>query len=157
MGSILIISSGLFVGGMLVVAIIYVIGRGNVNKTEITEEKNPTMADENQYMSKFISEHPNFTPQSIIGMLNQYAMQLAYKKPAFKCSQEVYGKAPNDENLTALQQMKIVKTLINSYESGKMEVSVVFTNNVQEYMLTLSFDVFPKAMFLENYEIFIKE
>ena len=157
MGSILIISSGLFVGGMLVVAIIYVIGRGNVNNTEIKEEKNPTMADENKYMNIFISEHPNFTPQSIIGMLNQYAMQLAYRKPAFKCSQEVYQKAPNDENLTKLQQMKIAKTLINSFENEKMEASIVFANNVEEYMLKLSFDVMPNAMFLQNYEIFKKE
>lgn len=156
MSTLLLVSTGIFIVGMIVMGIVFAVMRSksNMQINDSNNEQN-VQEEEKKYIRAFIAEHPNFTEESLRNLLNQYADQLIIRKPTYRCSQQVYQKAPNDGELTQLHQMNHKATNV-IYENGKLDAGVIYTNFMEDYMLKMTYTVMPNAMVLEKYEILKK-
>lgn len=161
MSSLLFISSGLFVLGMLVVGIIYPIYKKKFIKQKETELENETEREEEKDVERvaidaFIAEHPNVSEVYLKNLVNRYICQIIIKKPLFRCSEEVCLKMARDENLEILRKMRIVETKILSYNDKILKADLIFTNYQEEYKVNAVFEVSVNDLMLQSYNIYKK-
>ncbi len=108
---------------------------------------------EKKHMEKFLTEHPEFTEETIKDLLKQYTVQLFNKNSINEFSQTVYEKMQKDSKLERMQTMEFRRTNINYYSNEKLNAIVVYTDNKDEYNVYLNCSVLGNKIQLDKYQI----
>lgn len=108
---------------------------------------------EKQHLQKFLEEHADFTETSIKDLLKQYAIQIINRKLINEFSQAVYEKMQKDSKLDKMQNMEFKRTNINYYGNAKLNATVVFSDNKDEYNVNLYCSTLEDKIQLDSYQI----
>lgn len=108
---------------------------------------------EKKHMEKFLSEHPEFTEESIKDLLKQYTVQIFNRNSINEFSQSVYEKMQKDSKLEKMQTMEFRRANINYYGNQKLNAIVVYTDNRDEYNVYLNCSILGNRIQLDKYQI----
>jgi uncharacterized protein YneF (UPF0154 family) len=108
---------------------------------------------EKKHLQKFLEEHPSFTEESIKELLKQYTVQLLNKNSTNEFSQEVYEKMQKDSKLDKMQGMEFKRVNISYYGNSKLNATVFYTDNKDEYNIYLNCNILGDKIQLDKYQI----
>lgn len=108
---------------------------------------------EKKALQRFLSEHSEYTEDSIKELLKQYTFQIFNRNPIDEFSQEVCKKIQKDSKLNKMQNMEFKRININYYQKPKLLAIVVVTDNKDEYNITLTCKVLEDKIQVESYRI----
>ena len=108
---------------------------------------------EKKHMEKFLSEHPEFTEESIKDLLKQYTVQIFNRNSINEFSQSVYEKMQKDSKLEKMQTMEFRRANINYYGNQQLNAIVVYTDNRDEYNVYLNCSILGNRIQLDKYQI----
>ena len=108
---------------------------------------------EKKHLQSFLTEHPNFTEETIKDLLKQYTVQLISRNSINEFSQMVYEKMQNDSKLNKMQSMEYRRTNITYYGNSKLNATVVYTDNKDEYNVYLACSILEDKIQLDKYQI----
>ena len=112
-----------------------------------------TNAFEEKHVKKLISEHPNFTEESLKDNLKEYTENLFNRNSISQFSQTVNEKIQKDSKLDLMQTMQFVRCNINYYANSKLSAIVTYTDNRDEYNIYLNCSIIEEQIQLERYQI----
>ena len=108
---------------------------------------------EKKALQRFLSEHPEYTEDSIKELLKQYTFQIFNRNLIDEFSQEVCKKIQKDSKLNKMQNMEFKRININYYQKSKLLAIVVVTDNKDEYNIMLICKVIEGKIHVESYRI----
>ena len=108
---------------------------------------------EKKHLQNFLSEHPNYTEESIKELLKNYTTQIFNRNSINEFSQTVYEKMQKDSKLEKMKLMEFRRTNINYYSNSKLGASVVYTDNRDEYNVYLTCSILGERIHLDKYQI----
>lgn len=108
---------------------------------------------EKRHLEKFLSEHSQFTEETIKNLLRQYTVQIFKKNSINEFSQTVYEKMQKDSKLEKMQNMEFKRANINYYSNDKLNAIVVYTDNKDEYNVYLNCSILGNRIQLDRYQI----
>lgn len=112
-----------------------------------------TSSFEKKHLQNFLTEHQNFTEESIKDLLKQYTIQIFNRNSINEFSQAVYEKMQKDSKLEEMRNMEYRRTNITYYGNSKLNATVVFTDNKDEYNVYLSCSILGDRIQLDTYQI----
>ena len=108
---------------------------------------------EKKHLEKFLSEFPSFTEESLKDLLKQYSVQLFNRNEMNEFSQNVNEKMQKDSKLDKMQTMEFRRTTISYYAASKLNATVVYTDNRDEYELFLGCTMVDNQIQVDSYRI----
>ena len=108
---------------------------------------------EKKHLQNFLQEHSNFTEESIKDLLKQYSIQIFNRNSINEFSQTVYEKMQKDSKLEKMQNMQFRRANITYYGNSKLNATVVFTDNKDEYNVYLICSILGDRIQLDKYQI----
>ena len=108
---------------------------------------------EKKHLERFLSEYPNFIEETLKKLFKQYTIELFNKNSISEFSQTVCEKMKEDSKLEKIKNMEFRRTNINYYANSKLEATVVYTNNRDEYEIYLTCNIQDGKIKLEKYKI----
>lgn len=106
-----------------------------------------------KHLQKFLQEHSNYTEESIKDLLNQYTIQLMNRNTINEFSETVCQKMQTDSKLDKMQKMEFKRVLITYYGSPRLNATVVYTDNKDEYNVYLTCNIVDDKIQVEKYQI----
>lgn len=108
---------------------------------------------EKKYLEKFLAEHTEFTEEKIKDLLRKYTIELFSRNSINEFSQVVYEKMQKDTKLEKMQTMEFRRANIIYYNNEKLNATVVYTDNKDEYNVYLDCTILENKIQLDKYEI----
>ncbi|HIU52086.1 MAG TPA: hypothetical protein IAB70_05680 [Candidatus Merdicola faecigallinarum] len=108
---------------------------------------------EKKHIEKFLSEHSEFTEESIKDLLKQYTVQIFNRNSINEFSQNVYEKMQKDSKLEKMQNMEFRRANISYYSNDKLNAIIVYTDNKDEYNVYLNCSILKNRIQLNRYQI----
>lgn len=108
---------------------------------------------EKMHLEKFLRDFPNFTEDSLKNSFKQYSIHLFNKNPINEFSQNVNEKMQKDSKLDKMQNMEFKRTTVDYYSSSRLNITVVYSDNRDEYELFFDCTIVENQFKITNYKI----
>lgn len=93
---------------------------------------------EKKKLEKFLADNPNFTEESVKETFKNFANQIINRNPISEFDEKVCEQMQKDSKLEKMQGMQFVRVNISHYDQSKVIAIVFFTDNKDEYNMTIS-------------------
>ena len=110
-------------------------------------------AFEEKRLEKFLEEHPDFTEDTIKDLLKKYTIHIFDRSSINEFSQTVYEKLQKDSKLDKMKAMEFVRCNIDYYANSKLNATVIYTDNKDEYNVYLYCSILGSRIQLDRYQI----
>ena len=125
-------------------------GLGQSNMNSVTDD-----VMEKGKLKKFLENHPTYTEDSIKQLIKDFAIEIVSKNLTHSADQKVVEKLSNDSKISRFSNMQIVRCSINGYneKAGLFMAKVTFTDNRDEYLMFLGFQLSGDELTLTKYQV----
>ena len=108
---------------------------------------------EKKHLERLLSDNPMYTEESIKNVCKEYAAAIVNRVSRTEFSDRVNQKIGSDRKLDKLQSMSFKRVTISSYSNFKFGVTVIYTDNRDEYNVVLGCIIVDGTVTVDAYNI----
>jgi len=125
---------------------------GTVGLSNANINANFNQMQENKALEKFLGEYPNYTEKIIKDTFYSFALNIINVQNNGYMSEKVLNKMSKDNMLNVFRTLSFTRINILGYKNDQFYVVVVFSNERDEYQITMNISMQNNLFYIDSYD-----